>query len=114
MRIEPRARWIVEDSVMIDIPPPSPRAALRLSRAIVCAVAAGAAAAALAADPYLDPDVAFALSARALDASRLEVRFDVAPGYHLYRGKISVKSDPAGALGAIDVPRGQIEFDPTF
>ena len=91
-----------------------PRGALRLSRAIVCAIGVGAAMAALAADEYLDADAAFVLSARALDASHVEVRFDVAPGYHLYRDKLSVKSDPVGVIGAIDVPRGKVEFDPTF
>ena len=94
--------------------PLRPRRPLRLSRAIVCTVATSAAVAALAADEYLDPDAAFALSARGIDASRLEIRFDVAPGYHLYRDKLSAKSDPVGVLGAIDVPRGQAEFDPTF
>ena len=99
---------------MNDTRPLPPRGTLRLSRAIACAVAAGTAVAALAADEYLDPDAAFALSARGLGASRLELRFDVAPGYHLYRDKLSAKSDPVGVLGALDVPRGQVEFDPTF
>ena len=99
---------------MDDNPTLRPRGALRLARAFAIAAATTAAMAALAADEYLDPDLAFALSARALDASRLEVRFDVAPGYHLYRDKLSVKSDPDGVLGAIEVPRGQVEFDPIF
>ena len=43
-----------------------------------------------AAESFLDPEVAFKLSARALDDKRIELRFDVAPGYHLYRDKLKV------------------------
>ncbi|MGZ8259261.1 MAG: protein-disulfide reductase DsbD [Caldimonas sp.] len=88
--------------------------ALCCLRAIVGAVAVAAPVAALAGDEFLDPDAAFALSARGLDAARLELRFDVAPGYHLYREKLSARTDPAGVGGALEIPRGRVEFDPTF
>jgi thiol:disulfide interchange protein DsbD len=68
-----------------------------------------------AAEQFLDPVAAFGLSARAIDAQHIELHFDVAPGYHLYRDKLQVQAQPAGiALGALEVPRGQVQFDPTF
>ncbi len=38
-----------------------------------------------AATDFLDPDQAFQLSVRVLDAKRLELSYKVAPGYYLYR-----------------------------
>ena len=40
----------------------------------------------LAAD-FLHPEQAFRPSARPLDGETLEIRFDIAPGYYLYRDK---------------------------
>ncbi len=78
-------------------------------------------AAASAADQFLDPEVAFKLSARALDAQRIELRFDVASGYHLYRDKFNASITPAPAdtganadSVALQIPRGTVEFDATF
>ena len=74
-----------------------------------------------AADPFLDPEAAFRLSARALDAQHIELRFDVAPGYHLYRDKFDATITPAPAgtdaaavASALQIPRGSVEFDATF
>ena len=78
-------------------------------------VAAAMPLVATAAEQFLDPEVAFKLSAHAVDNQRIELRFDVAPGYHLYRDKLTVQAQPAGAvLGELQVPRGTVEFDPTF
>lgn len=68
-----------------------------------------------AADEYLDPAQAFRASTRLLDTHTLEVRFDIASGYHLYRDRIVIANATAGAqLGAPAVPHGQSEFDETF
>ncbi len=65
-----------------------------------------------AADEFLDPEVAFKLDARALDAQRIELRFEVVKGYHLYRERFSVAAEPASvALGALQMPAGEMEFD---
>lgn len=67
---------------------------------------------------FLDPEVAFGLNARLLDARRLELRFDIAPGYYLYRDKFSVEavSVAAGTAAAVtlELPRGRVKFDETF
>ncbi|MBL0087842.1 MAG: protein-disulfide reductase DsbD [Ideonella sp.] len=80
--------------------------------AIVALLMSLASPPAWAADEFLDPEVAFKLSARALDDHRIELRFDVAPGYHLYRERFSVAAEPAGTgLGALQSPPGESEFD---
>jgi thiol:disulfide interchange protein DsbD len=72
-----------------------------------------AAGPARAGDDFLTPEAAFRFSARALDERRVEVAFDVAPGYYLYREQF--RFEAAGAvLGAADIPPGQVKFDKTF
>ena len=68
-----------------------------------------------AADEFLDPEVAFKLSARAADAERIEVSFEIAPGYYLYGDKFSIDAEP-GPVRVLDlqVPKGKIKFDETF
>ncbi len=89
-----------------------------LNRFFVClAIAAASCCAGLvhAADEFLDPEVAFKLSGRALDAQRIEIRFDIAPGYYLYGDKFSVEtSPPGGKPPTLQVPKGKIKYDETF
>jgi thioredoxin:protein disulfide reductase len=68
-----------------------------------------------AADEFLDPEVAFKLSGRALDAQRIEVRFDIAPGYYLYGDKFSFEASAPGLkAGSLQIPKGKIKYDETF
>lgn len=68
-----------------------------------------------AADEFLDPDVAFRLSARSDGLARLELRFDIAAGYYLYGDKFKVESDPVEfRFGALQIPRGKVKYDETF
>lgn len=69
--------------------------------------------AAQGADDFLPPEQAFAFSARMTDAATAEVRYRVADGYYLYRDKFAFAADGA-ELGAIDLPRGKVKFDPNF
>ncbi|MGE5170959.1 MAG: protein-disulfide reductase DsbD N-terminal domain-containing protein [Rudaea sp.] len=61
----------------------------------------------------LPPEEAFRLSARALDASTLEARFDVADGYYLYRDKMRFSTEPVPAEPAV-LPLGKTKHDPFF
>ncbi|MBT9526989.1 MAG: protein-disulfide reductase DsbD [Rhizobacter sp.] len=73
------------------------------------------AAPAHAADEYLDPDKAFSLSARALDATHIEVRFDIAPGYYLYQERLNAQVAPVGLqLAELRIPKGKVKYDETF
>ena len=61
----------------------------------------------------LDPEAAFSLSARAIDANTLEARWKIADGYYMYRDKF--KFELAGAtLGTVSLPPGKMKDDETF
>jgi len=65
------------------------------------------------AEEFLDPEVAFKFSARALDANALEARWQIADGYYMYRDKF--KFELAGAtLGALQLPPGKLKQDEYF
>ena len=66
-----------------------------------------------AADEFLEPERAFALSARALDGRQVEVNFEVADGYYLYREKFNFAATDA-TLGEPVIPPGKTKFDETF
>ena len=63
-----------------------------------------------AADDFLDPDQAFVLSVRVLDARRLELSYKVAPGYYLYRERFKFAS-PDATLGEPQIPPGKKHYD---
>ncbi len=65
------------------------------------------------AEEFLDPDVAFKFSARALNADTLEARWQIADGYYMYRDKF--KFELAGAtLGPARLPPGTLKEDEYF
>ncbi|HEX6707404.1 MAG TPA: protein-disulfide reductase DsbD [Albitalea sp.] len=66
-----------------------------------------------AADEFLDPEVAFKGSARAVDDRTVEVSFQVAPGYYLYREQFKFAAEGA-TLGTPSYPAGKVKFDETF
>lgn len=73
------------------------------------------ATAANAADDFLPPEQAFKLSAVARDDRTVEIRFEAADGYYLYREQYRfVAADPAVRLGVVDLPRGKVKYDETF
>jgi len=83
--------------------------ALALVPAFVNAFAAG-----LPVQPkLLPPEQAFRLSARALDPSTIEARFDVADGYYLYRDRIHFSVAGSGTLPA-ELPKGERKHDEFF
>ena len=68
-----------------------------------------------AADDFLEPDQAFRLSARAADGATLELRYEIAPGYYMYRERFEVVAAPADVkLGAPAYPAGKVKYDETF
>lgn len=78
-------------------------------------LAAALAALPAAAAELLPPHEAFALSARALDASTLEARFNVVDGYYLYRDKLKFSvSAPASTAVKAELPPGRMKHDAFF
>jgi thiol:disulfide interchange protein DsbD len=67
------------------------------------------------AQEFLDPAVAFKPAARALDAQTIEVAFDIAKGYYLYRDKFkfAVEGDSV-TLGTPVFPKGKEKIDENF
>ena len=70
------------------------------------------AANAFAEDP-LPPEKAFRFSARALDAQTLLVRYDIEPGYYMYRDMFRFDAAPA-QLGTASLPPGKVKDDEFF
>ena len=63
----------------------------------------------------LPPDVAFKPTARALDGQTIEVRFEIAKGYYLYRDNFRFSAEPTSVqLGVPVLPKGKDKDDPTF
>lgn len=61
----------------------------------------------------LQPQQAFHLSARALDARTVQVTFAIAEGYYMYRDRFQFKSATGKPLTA-DISRGEMKDDPYF
>ncbi len=67
------------------------------------------------AEHFLSPDQAFSFSAKLSSPDHLQLRWDVAPGYHLYRDRIKVSVLPAHILlGHYALPKGVMLNDPAF
>ena len=67
------------------------------------------------AEEFLDPAVAFKPSVKALDGQTIEVSYEIAKGYYLYRDKFrfAVDGDTA-TLGAPSFPKGKEHNDENF
>ena len=63
----------------------------------------------------LEPDMAFAFSATALDSNTLQASWEIADGYYMYRDRIRFSSDMPGIeLGTAKLPAGKIKDDEFF
>jgi thiol:disulfide interchange protein DsbD len=67
------------------------------------------------ADPFLTPGQAFRFEASLSGHDQLQLRWDVAPGYHLYRDRIKFSVAPDSIiLGHYTLPAGMMLDDPAF
>jgi thiol:disulfide interchange protein DsbD len=86
---------------------------LRLLALLLMLVAGHAGAA--SPNDLLEPDQAFRFSARVVAPDAIEVQYQVAPGYYLYREKIKFAAQPSTvALGTPDLPPGKLKKDEFF
>ncbi|MQA38702.1 protein-disulfide reductase DsbD [Rugamonas aquatica] len=74
----------------------------------VIALATGARA-----DDFLEPEQAFQLKGELVDAHTVRLSWAIAPGYHLYRDRLSFKADGA-QIAAPALPAGLRKFDANF
>ena len=87
--------------------------------ALLVALSAGLAHAAVNEADLLEPEKAFRMSTRALDDRTVEVKFDIADGYYLYRERFKFEAEPGigGAsvkFGTPDFPAGVKKKDEFF
>jgi thiol:disulfide interchange protein DsbD len=68
---------------------------------------------ALSQQDLLEPEQAFRFSAHALGADALEVRFEIADGYYMYRERFRFEAENA-QLGAAELPPGERKTDQFF
>ena len=67
------------------------------------------------ADEFLPPEQAFAFTAQVVDARTVRLHWAIAPGYHLYRERVSVQADAPGVqFEPLALPPGLNEFDANF
>lgn len=64
-------------------------------------------------DGFLDPEKAFRFGARAADATQVEITFEIAPGYYMYREQFRFSAEGA-SLGSPQLPEGKVKYDETF
>jgi thiol:disulfide interchange protein DsbD len=62
---------------------------------------------------FLDPAIAFRFDARMADAQTLEVRYQIAEGYYMYRERFAFRASGV-KLGTPSIPPGKVKFDETF
>jgi len=66
-------------------------------------------------EEYLDPEVAFVLTAEAQSANNVQLNWRIADGYYLYRKRISLEpADATHPVGAIVLPKGLPHSDEYF
>ncbi len=66
-------------------------------------------------DQFLPVDQAFVFSATADGGGQVQLDWQIAPGYYLYRHRVSVKTATAGfTLGEIAMPAGKKKTDEFF
>lgn len=64
---------------------------------------------------FLDPEKAFVLSAQMVGPQEIEVRFNIARGYYMYRERFEFAlDDPVVKLGTPVYPNGVVKYDATF
>jgi thiol:disulfide interchange protein DsbD len=86
-----------------------------LTRAVILLLLALILPARAAEPDLLEPDKAFRFSARVLGPDALEVRYQIASGYYLYRDKFRFTVQPATVeLGAPELPPGKLKKDEFF
>jgi thiol:disulfide interchange protein DsbD len=89
------------------------RSGLALLLAFLAILAGLVAPAAHAEEDYLEPEAAFRFSSRMLDQKTIEVSYQIADGYYMYRERFAFRAEGA-TLGEPVIPTGKVKFDETF
>jgi thiol:disulfide interchange protein DsbD len=66
------------------------------------------------AEEFLAPEQAFRLSAQPKDERSVELHFEIAPGYYLYRERLQFTPAAGAVLAELALPAGKVKFDENF
>ncbi|UVW29104.1 protein-disulfide reductase DsbD [Massilia sp. H6] len=91
----------------------SPRSLLQSCLLLLTAFLLLAAGGVRAADDFLDPAVAFRFEARMAGDKTVEVRYQIADAYYMYRERFAFRANGA-VLGTPEIPPGKVKYDETF
>ena len=89
------------------------RSGLALLLAFLAMLAGLVTPAAHAEEDYLEPEAAFRFSSRMLDQKTIELSYQIADGYYMYRERFAFRAEGA-TLGEPVIPPGKVKFDETF
>jgi thioredoxin:protein disulfide reductase len=68
-----------------------------------------------AAQTFLAPEVAFQMQARMVSPEVMIVRYDIKPGYYMYRERFEFDVKGAAfSIDSVELPPGVVKYDPTF
>ncbi|GHC51989.1 thiol:disulfide interchange protein DsbD [Alcaligenes pakistanensis] len=65
-------------------------------------------------EEFLDPEQAFVLTAAMSQPDQLDIHFQIAPEYYMYRKRFEFSTEKAEHLGTPQFPDGEKVYDPTF
>lgn len=82
--------------------------------ALLASTAAPSSPAAVMEPELLEPEKAFRISTRALDEDNVEVRFEIADGYYMYRDRFRFETMSGRVLADVELPKGKVKDDPFF
>ena len=67
------------------------------------------------AQTFLAPEVAFQMQARMVSPEVMIVRYDIKPGYYMYRERFEFDVQGAAfSIDSVELPPGVVKYDPTF
>ncbi|MGH8680950.1 MAG: protein-disulfide reductase DsbD N-terminal domain-containing protein [Burkholderiales bacterium] len=88
--------------------------AVRAASLALALAAVAASAHAVTPDELLEPEKAFRISTQPLDERSLQVRFEIAEGYYMYRDRFKFESESGRVLADVELPPGERKRDPFF
>ena len=86
----------------------------RLVLALIIAIAPLRALSAAGEPELLEPEKAFRISTQPLDERSVEVRFQIADGYYMYRDRFKFETAAGKLLADVELPKGKVKEDPFF
>lgn len=81
---------------------------------LMLGVVSGLAFAAVSESALLDPEKAFRISTQPLDERSVEVRFEIADGYYMYRDRFKFETAAGKLLADVELPKGTVKEDRFF